>query len=38
MIAGIKDVRGAPGDTLVLEKSTARAVSVRPQVFGDYFP
>ncbi len=43
VIAGIKDVRGAPvGDTLVLEKSTALALpgfeQVRPQVFAGLFP
>ena len=43
VIAGIKDVRGAPvGDTLVLEKSDAQALpgfeQVRPQVFAGLFP
>jgi elongation factor 4 len=43
VIAGIKDVRGAPvGDTLVLEKSDAPALpgfeEVRPQVFAGLFP
>ena len=43
VIAGIKDVRGAPvGDTLVLEKSDALALpgfeQVRPQVFAGLFP
>ncbi|MEE4381571.1 MAG: translation elongation factor 4 [Pseudomonadales bacterium] len=43
VIAGIKDVRGAPvGDTLVLEKSDAPALpgfeKVRPQVFAGLFP
>lgn len=43
VIAGIKDVRGAPvGDTLVLEKSDAPALpgfeQVRPQVFAGLFP
>jgi elongation factor 4 len=43
VIAGIKDVRGAPvGDTLVLEKSDAPALPgferVRPQVFAGLFP
>jgi len=43
IIAGIKDVRGAPvGDTLVRERSTAAALpgfeKVRPQVFAGLFP
>ena len=43
VIAGIKDVRGAPvGDTLVLEKSEAPALpgfeQVKPQVFAGLFP
>jgi GTP-binding protein LepA len=43
VIAGIKDVRGAPvGDTLVLERSDALALpgfeKVKPQVFAGLFP
>ena len=43
VIAGIKDVRGAPvGDTVVLERSDAPALpgfeKVKPQVFAGLFP